>query len=286
MKTELQLIGDVIIQKKEEIAQIIHQKRMSGVVLTEQEEREFNRIENTIMEIRQNFITLFGEALIHNMDEERANQRIREWGSETGMFLYHLGAPLDEALKDTSYYRIYIWKVIEEEVKARDLSSAVIFEILRIIDPLLDRAVYYFSLTYVGLFQKTLENSKSAFLELSVPVVPLIKGVGVLPLIGNIDTERASLLMEETLRRSAELNLSHLILDVSGVPIVDTMVADQLFKVMDALALTGVATIITGIRPEVAQTIVNLGINLENVMIKANLQQAFTEIQAMKSLQK
>lgn len=76
-------------------------------------------------------------------------------------------------------------------------------------------------------------------MELSVPVIPLTKGIGVLPLIGNLDTERAQLLMEETLSRSNVLKLSHLIIDVSGVLLVDTIVADQLFKVIDALSLTG-----------------------------------------------
>lgn len=128
-------------------------------------------------------------------------------------------------------------------------------------------------------YQKVLEQAKSAFLELSVPIVPLVKGTGVLPLIGNIDTERAQLILEETLKQSSKLKLENLILDLSGVLIVDTMVADQLYKVIDALSLLGVTTVLTGIRPEVAQTMVSLGLNIDKFKVKGNLHQAFLEVQ-------
>ncbi|PLT27533.1 STAS domain-containing protein [Peribacillus deserti] len=284
MNNELQLLGELILEKKYEIAQTIHKDRLSDLSMSEAEKREFQQIEAHILDIRANFISLFGEALVDHVDKKKAHEKIFQWGKETGEYFYKLGAPLDEALKDTGFYRTYIWKAIEKEATARNMSASTIFEVIHIIDPLLDWAVYCFSLTYVEYHQKTLENAKNAFMELSVPVVPLTKGVGVLPLIGNLDTDRAHLLMETTLNRSGELKLSHLIIDVSGVLIVDTMVADQLFKVIDALSLTGVKTIITGIRPEVAQTMVSLGLKLTDIKTKANLQQAFDEIQLMKNL--
>lgn len=106
-----------------------------------------------------------------------------------------------------------------------------------------------------------------------MPVVPLTKGVGILPLVGNIDTARAQLLMEETLKQAAKHKFTHLVFDFSGVHIVDTMVAQQLFHVMEALLLIGVETVITGIRPEVAQTMVRLGVKLDKVQVKASLEQ-------------
>ncbi|MGE7760282.1 STAS domain-containing protein [Peribacillus sp. NPDC097895] len=282
MNNELIMLGKMIIEKKHEIAHTVHTDRMAGIQMTEQEKKEFQQIEAHILDIRGNLISLFGESLIEHADNEKSFEKIFQWGKETGEYFYTLGAPLDEALKDTSYYRTYIWKAVEKEVKEKNMAASTVFDVIHIFDPLLDRAVYSFSLTYVKSFQKTLENAKSAFLELSVPVIPLTKGIGVLPLIGNLDTERAHLLMEETLNRSNELKLSHLIIDVSGVLLVDTMVANQLFKVIDALSLTGVETIITGIRPEVAQTMVSLEINLTKLNSKANLQQAFNEIQLLK----
>ncbi|WP_046174928.1 STAS domain-containing protein [Domibacillus indicus] len=282
MVNELQLLGDIIIEKKREIAQLIHEKRMSGVMLTEQQKKELQRLEPTIMDMRIQFIELLGAGITEQSGSQKIFPEIEEWGKETGAYFYDLGAPLDEALKETRYYRTYIWKAMEKEAIARNLSAASIFKLISVFDPLLDHAVYYFSLEYVRMHQKTLENARNAFLELSVPVVPLLKGVGVLPLIGNIDTERSRLLMEKTLQQATNLKLTHLIFDVSGVQIVDTMVADQLFKVIDALSLLGVETIITGIRPEVAQTMITLGLSVENLNVKANLHQAFEDIRLLK----
>ncbi|WP_409290581.1 STAS domain-containing protein [Peribacillus sp. SCS-37] len=274
--------GRMIIDKKEEIAGTIHSAAMAGVTLTEQEMQEFSMIEGRILELRAEFVSLFGEALMEFQAPEKAEKRVNQWGRETGEYFFKLGAPLDAALKETRLYRTFIWKVIEKEAVLQGTSPAAVFKMISIIDPLLDMAVHSFSLSYVENHQRTLENAKNAFLELSVPVVPLTRGVGILPLIGNLDTERAGLLMEETLQRASQLKLSYLIMDVSGVMIVDTMVADQLFKVMDALALTGVKTIITGVRPEVAQTMVSLGLKLDELVVKSTLAQAIDHIQILK----
>ncbi|MBH0175747.1 STAS domain-containing protein [Fictibacillus sp. 23RED33] len=278
MKKEIELLGEIILNRKHEIAEQVHSDRMAEVVLTEQERREFELIEPKIMELRASFITLFGEALV-DFHREESIEKIARWGRETGEYLFQLGAPLDEALKDTSFYREYIWRAIKEEVIKKNMSTSTIFVVIDTLDPLLDHAVYCFSLNYVQSYQKVLEQAKSAFLELSIPVVPLTQGTGVLPLIGNIDTERAKLLMEETMNQAIKLNLQNLIIDVSGVMFVDSMVADQLFKVVEGLSLLGVKTVMTGIRPEVAQTMVALGLNMHKLNIKGNLHQAFNEIQ-------
>ncbi|MBT2693845.1 STAS domain-containing protein [Bacillus sp. ISL-55] len=281
MTTELQALGEAIVSRKHEIAKAVHEDRYADSVLTEAQKYDLGKIEQQILEIRAGFIEIFGQALIEHEEQEKVFAKITNWGKETGEYIYKLGASLDEALKDTSYYREHIWKAIKEE--AKDLPASAIFGVLDIIDPLMDHAIYSFSLTFVDAHQKSLENAKTALLELSVPVVPLMPGVGVLPLVGNVDTERAQLLMEETLDQAVKLKLTHLIFDVSGVMIVDTMVADQLFKVISALSLVGVKTIMTGIRPEVAHTMVTLGLNLEGIMVKSNLHQAFKEIQTLQN---
>lgn len=281
MNNELKLLGEAIVKRKHEIAKAVHEDRLSIAEITEAQKHEFKKIEPQILEVRANFIALFGEALVDHEDKERGLAKITQWGKEAGEYIYKLGTSLDEALKDTGFYREHIWNAIKEE--ANDMSASTIFEVLNVIDPLMDHAIYSFSLTFVESHQKSLENAKTALLELSVPVVPLLPGVGVLPLVGNVDTERAQLLMEETLEQAVKLKLTHLIFDVSGVMIVDTMVADQLFKVISALSLVGVKTIMTGIRPEVAHTMVTLGLNLEGIMVKSNLHQAFKEIQTLKN---
>jgi rsbT co-antagonist protein RsbR len=277
MEQELTLLGEKILEKKFEIARKVQDIRMAEMN-QEMKQRLAQLEEQKIIDIRAYLISLFGEALKDGFDKEKAHKDMEKWGKETGEFAYSLGIPLDEALKDTSCYRRLLSETIEEEMIDGQMSVKSVFQVMRIIDPLLDHAVYCFSLTYVNMNKKALEAAKTAFLELSVPVVPLSDSVAVLPLVGDIDTERARLIMEETLKAAVQLKLSSLILDLSGVLVVDTMVADQLFKVISALELIGVNTILTGIRPEIAQTVVSLGIDFNNVPIKANLKQALTDL--------
>jgi rsbT co-antagonist protein RsbR len=272
-------IGQEIIEKKYEIAREVHEKRFSEIPV--EERKKISAIEKEILEIRAHFITIFGKALIDFQNKEHYYDVFSQWGKDTGEQIYNMGVPLDEALKDTNHYRGAIWKEIKHQVFQHNMSLDTVFEAQEILDPLLDQAVYSFSLRYVTFHKETLDRANSAFMELSVPVVPLITGVAVLPLIGNIDTQRAQLIMEEALLQANKLKLNKLFIDLSGVAIVDTMVADRIFMVISALKLLGVHTILTGIRPEIAQTITQIGINFSHVEIRANLQQAIEEMKAL-----
>lgn len=278
MNINLHSLGRMIVDKKYEIANAVHTDRMGPVVMTEEEKQQFEQIEQHIIDIRANFISLFGEALIDHLDQQKAVDNILSWGKETGEYFFNLGVPLDEALKDASFYRKHIWHAIQVEAEVQNMSAATVFEIISIFDPLLDKAIYSFSLTYVESHQRSLEIAQIAFIEISVPVVPLFQGVAILPLIGNIDTERANIIMEKTLNSAIKLQLEKLIIDLSGIHIVDRAVAEQIFKIVDALSLIGVRTVITGIRPEVAQIVVSQGMDFSSVTIKATLSQAMNEI--------
>jgi rsbT co-antagonist protein RsbR len=266
----LRFLGEKILEKKYEIAHMVHTNRMTDL----KEVKDVNVINEEIIELRATFISYFGQALMEKADQETIFDQIVKWAKESGEFASNLGISLSEALEDTTYYRKFIWEVLKEEIRNHNIPTDTIFELITIIDPLLDKAVYVFSLTYVNIHQETLKKAKSAFLELSVPVVPITKGIAILPLIGEVDTERATLLLEETLAKANKLQLSHLLFDLSGVMIVDTMVAQQIFNIVDALSLLGVKTMLIGIRPEVAQTMIHLGINFNEITVKANLEQA------------
>ncbi|MBV6738384.1 STAS domain-containing protein [Priestia megaterium] len=270
----LHFLGEKILEKRYEIAQMVHTNRMTDL----KEVKDVNVTKEEIIELRANFISYFGQALMEKNDQKTIFDQIVKWAKESGEFASNLGISLSEALEDTTYYRKFIWEVLKEEIRNHNIPTDTIFELITIIDPLLDKAVYVFSLTYVNIHQDTLKKAKSAFLELSVPVVPITKGIAILPLIGEVDTERATLLLEETLKKANELKLSHLLFDLSGVMIVDTMVAQQIFNIVDALRLLGVKTMLIGIRPEVAQTMVHLGINFSEITVKANLEQALLSL--------
>jgi rsbT co-antagonist protein RsbR len=127
-------------------------------------------------------------------------------------------------------------------------------------------------------FQKTREGvimrQQRDLLELSTPVVALWDGILALPLIGTLDSERTQVVMESLLERIVETGASIAIIDITGVPTVDTLVAQHLLKTVGAARLMGAECIISGIRPQIAQTIVHLGVDLGDVVTKATLASA------------
>ncbi|QBE62865.1 STAS domain-containing protein [Pseudoduganella lutea] len=128
-------------------------------------------------------------------------------------------------------------------------------------------------------YQKSRESvimrQQQELLELSTPVVQLWKDVLALPLIGTLDSARTQVVMENLLQKIIETGASIAIIDITGVPTVDTLVAQHLLKTVAAARLMGADCIISGIRPQIAQTIVHLGVNLEDVTTKATLADAF-----------
>ena len=128
-------------------------------------------------------------------------------------------------------------------------------------------------------YQKSRENvilrQQKDMLELSTPVVKLFDGILALPLIGTLDSARTQMVMESLLKEIVSTGSEIAILDITGVPTVDTVVAQHLLKTVTAARLMGAECIISGIRPQIAQTIVHLGINLTDVVTKATLADAF-----------
>jgi rsbT co-antagonist protein RsbR len=130
----------------------------------------------------------------------------------------------------------------------------------------------------VSSFQKTREDviarQQEELLELSTPVVKLWEGVLALPMIGTLDSARTQVVMESLLQRIVETGSEIAIIDITGVPTVDTLVAQHLLKTVTAIRLMGADCIISGIRPQIAQTIVHLGVDLQGVTTKGTLADA------------
>jgi len=130
----------------------------------------------------------------------------------------------------------------------------------------------------VKSFQKTREEvinrQQREMLELSTPVVKLWDGILALPMIGTLDSARTQVVMESLLQKVVDTGAQIAILDITGVPTVDTLVAQHLLKTVTALRLMGAECIISGVRPQIAQTIVHLGVDLQGVTTKANLADA------------
>jgi rsbT co-antagonist protein RsbR len=123
--------------------------------------------------------------------------------------------------------------------------------------------------------EEIVARQQQELLELSTPVVKLWQGIVAVPLIGTLDSERTQIVMESLLEQVVANEASIAIIDITGVPTVDTLVAQHLLKTIAAARLMGAECIISGIRPQIAATIVHLGVELGNVITKANLADAF-----------
>jgi rsbT co-antagonist protein RsbR len=123
--------------------------------------------------------------------------------------------------------------------------------------------------------EQVIIRQQQELLELSTPVVQLWKDVLALPLIGTLDSARTQVVMESLLQKIVDTGASIAIIDITGVPTVDTLVAQHLLKAVAAARLMGADCVISGIRPQIAQTIVHLGVNLEDVTTRATLEDAF-----------
>jgi rsbT co-antagonist protein RsbR len=140
---------------------------------------------------------------------------------------------------------------------------------------LLDAMGLYTTEAYLKSREEIIRHQQEELLELSTPVVKLWDGILALPVIGTLDSARTQVLMESLLDAIVKTNSRVTIIDITGVPTVDTVVAQHLLKTITAARLMGADCIISGVRPQIAQTIVHLGINLSNVTTKATLAGAF-----------
>jgi rsbT co-antagonist protein RsbR len=148
---------------------------------------------------------------------------------------------------------------------------ADLIEVSRLID---DLGLVTFE-TYVSTREEVITNQSEELLELSTPVVKLWDGVLAVPLVGTLDSARTQVVMERLLQTLLETESDRAIIDITGVPAVDTQVAQHLLKTIVAARLMGADCIISGIRPQIAQTVVGLGIEFGDIVTKAKLSDAF-----------
>jgi rsbT co-antagonist protein RsbR len=177
--------------------------------------------------------------------------------AETATFVFSLKEPL--------------FSLLRKQVKSADALADEMW----IISVLLDKLGLHTVEAYLASREDIIKSQQGDLLELSTPVVQLWDDVLALPLVGTLDSARAQVVMETLLQKVVETEASIAIIDITGVPTVDTLVAQHLIKTVSATRLMGADCIISGIRPQIAQTIVHLGVNLGEVITKATLADAF-----------
>jgi rsbT co-antagonist protein RsbR len=177
---------------------------------------------------------------------------------ETAIFIFSLKQPLFNAMN-----------------RDKALSPAALAQTMWAITLLLDELGLYTCEVYQRSREEVILRQQREIAELSTPVVKLWNGVLALPVIGTLDSERTQVMMENLLQRIVEAGAAIAIIDITGVPTVDTLTAQHLLKTVAAARLMGADCIISGVRPQIAQTIVHLGVEL-NVVTKATLADAFS----------
>lgn len=175
-----------------------------------------------------------------------------------------------------------IWNAIKafySESNA-NLNMDEFFKLERTVNDIIDLYLDAYTAYYINYKDELLKTHRETVDELSVPIIPLTYNVCILPVVGNVDTYRAKKIREKTLYRVKELKARRLIIDISGVPYVDTAVVNHLFKIVKGLKLLGCSTILTGIGPEIADTMIELGVEIDPSLITlSDLQQAIAYIQ-------
>ena len=194
--------------------------------------------------------------MLEELSRARAQQGFTP--TETATFVFSLKQPLFEHLRlragqDSDQLVSAIWQT-SEVIDKLGLLTAETFQRGR---------------------EQVIIRQQQELLELSTPVVTLWTGVLALPVIGTLDSARTQVVMESLLQRIVESGASIAIIDITGVPTVDTLTAQHLLKTVAAARLMGADCIISGIRPQIAQTIVHLGVDLGTVVTKATLADAF-----------
>jgi len=178
--------------------------------------------------------------------------------SETATFVFSLKKPLFERLRQAL--------ALDGESLAREVWTATL---------LLDQLGLWTTEAYQKTRDELIARQQEEMLELSTPVVKLWDGILALPVIGTLDSARTQVVMENLLERIVETEAQIAIIDITGVPAVDTGTAQHLLKTVTAARLMGADCIISGIRPQIAQTIVHLGVDLGPVITKTTLADAF-----------
>jgi rsbT co-antagonist protein RsbR len=229
--------------------------------------------EELIAQSRQ-FLSLFADALktgvadihapawsaVRRMLDDISIERSRQGflPSETAAFIFSLKQPLFERLRAAAG-------------KNPERAMPAVWETNAVLDKL--------GLYTTEVFQRSREGviirQQQELMELSTPVVTLWEGVLALPVIGTLDSARTQVVMESLLQRIVDTGATIAIIDITGVPTVDTLTAQHLLKTVAAARLMGADCIISGIRPQIAQTIVHLGVELGSVITKATLADAF-----------
>lgn len=221
----------------------------------------------------QEFMDLFGNALEKGNLE---NILSSEWSQVRDFLtsLSHSRGVQGFTPSETATFVFSLKRSLLAKLRGEDKSDKAGQEAWEVGD-LLDKLGLFTTEVHQKAREELINRQQLDMLELSTPVVELASGIIALPMIGTLDSQRTSIVMETLLQKIVETEADIAIIDITGVPTVDTLVAQHLIKTVTAARLMGAECIISGIRPQIAATIVHLGVDLGSVVTKSSLASAF-----------
>ena len=223
----------------------------------------------------QRFLALLSKAIQQSIEFDTRSPQwadIREFLTELSRSRATQGFTPSQVATFVFSLKQAMFKRITESLKSE---PAALAEALWDATTVLDALGLYTTEVFQQAREQLIARQQEELIELSTPVVQLWDGILALPLIGTLDSDRTQVVMESLLERLVATGSSIAVIDITGVPTVDTLVAQHLLKTVAAAQLMGADCIISGIRPQIAQTIVHLGIDLSSVATKASLADAF-----------
>jgi|SRR5215213_400648 len=204
---------------------------------------------------------------------------IREFARQMGRRRAEGHVVMDDIMRVVDIIRAGIWRLLARAYQDGDWNIAIVTQLEDWLHEMRNAVVSSYSITLQateeGLAEReqAMEMQRQLIQELSTPIVPIHEGVLVLPLVGMIDSRRATQILEAALEQIVAAQAEVLIVDITGVPFIDTSVANHLLQMTRAVTLLGAQTVLVGIGADIAQTLVQLGINLSSIVTKANLQE-------------
>ena len=237
--------------------------------------------ENDELNETEQFLNPMMKMIARNIIEDHKDEVV-EIAKDRGMASARTEYPIHMAWELFQSSRGFIWNAIKAFYSESNstIDAEEFFELERHVNDIIDLFIESYTAYYVQYKDDLLLSHRQTVDELTVPIIPLADRVCILPIVGNVDTYRAKKIREKTLIRVSELKAQQLVIDISGVPFVDTAVVNHLFKIVRGIKLLGCSTILTGISPEIADTMIELGIEIDNeVKTRSDLQQALQDIQ-------
>ncbi|CEG25364.1 RsbT co-antagonist protein RsbRA [Bacillus sp. B-jedd] len=252
------LILDYIKEQKSDLA-----NEWIELMRTEADERIMKLVsEHVFNGTSSEFVDLISSSLGGSKEEFRS--KLSDFADK----VVRLGWPLHFVIEGVRTFSKMVFEGMQEKgYVTEDNQMDVIYAFDRWISPLQNEVVDVYSRAW----ERTVSLQKIALQELSAPLIPVFEKITVMPLVGTIDTERAKQIMENLLTGVVRHGSEVVLIDITGVPVVDTMVAHHIIQAAEAVRLVGAKCMLVGIRPEIAQTIVNLGIDLNQFTTKNTL---------------